>query len=172
MNTRTPVPAWMLAALPAILLAVSGCQEFAVAGGGYTRVYGDYGYVGPWEGGRVDLEGVYLAPPPYQQFDRGRPEENRRRAEAPERGRGPEHGASVQHPAPVPRPGPVEHRVPEQRPAPVQHPAPAPRAAPVGPRAPEQRAAPVERPAPRPIPSIPNNPRPAPERGNGHTARR
>ena len=162
MRTRTAIPAWMLAALPAILFAVSGCQGIAVAGGGYTRVYGDYGYVGPWEGGRVDLQGVYLAPPPYQQFDRGRQEEHRRPAEAPvpERGRGPERGAFVQHQAPAPHPGPVEHRVPEQRPAPVEH------------RAPEQRAAPVEHPSPRPIPSIPNNPRPARERGNDHTARR
>jgi hypothetical protein len=102
-----------LLALPAIAFVLGGCVPFVVSGYGETPVYGDYGYVGPWDSGPVVVEGGYFAAPPYGRSDRGRRDEgSRRREEA----------------------------------------------------APERRA-PVQRTAPRPIPSIPNNPRPARQRG-------
>jgi hypothetical protein len=95
-------------ALPALAFVLGGCVGFAVSGYGETPVYGGYGYVGPWESGRVEVEGGHFVAPPYGRSDRGRDEDSRRREEV----------------------------------------------------APERRA-PVQRAAPRPIPSIPNNPRPA-----------
>ena len=100
-------------ALPALALVLGGCVGFAVSGYGETPVYGGYGYVGPWDRGRVEVEGGYFAAPPYRRSDRGRRDEDSRRREAV---------------------------------------------------APERRA-PVQRTAPRPIPSIPNNPRPAHQSG-------
>jgi phage tail tape-measure protein len=121
-----------LLALPAIALVLGGCGGVAVSGRGYTSVYGDYGYVGPWDSGGVEVEGGYFVAPPYGRSggDRRDEDSRRREAAAPERGRTPE------------------------RPAPVQH------------------AAPVQRAAPRPIPSIPNNPRPAPQRGGNDKTKR
>ncbi len=102
-----------LLALPAIAFVLGGCAGFAVSGYGETPVYGGYGYVGPWDSGRVEVEGGYFVAPPYERSDRGRRDEaSRRREEA----------------------------------------------------APERRA-PVPRTAARPIPSIPNNPRPARQSG-------
>ena len=100
-------------ALAAVAFVLGGCVPFAVSGYGETPVYGEYGYVGPWDSGRVEVEGGYIVAPPYGRSDRGRRDEgSRRREEA----------------------------------------------------APERRA-PVQRTAPRPIPSIPNNPRPARQSG-------
>lgn len=98
-------------ALPAIAFVMGGCVPFV--GYSETPVYGDYGYVGPWDSGPVVVEGGYFAAPPYGRSDRGRRDEGGRRRE---------EAAS-------------EHR---------------------------DR---VQRPASRPIPSIPNNPRPARQRG-------
>ena len=121
-----------LLALPAVAFVLDGCAGVAVSGEGYTPVYGDYGYVGPWDSGGVEVEGGYFVAPPYGRSGGDRRDEDSRRREpaAPERGRTPE------------------------RPAPVQH------------------AAPVQRAAPRPIPSIPNNPRPAPQRGGSDKTKR
>ena len=123
---------FILLALPAFALVLGGCGGVAVSGRGYTSVYGDYGYVGPWDSGGVEVEGGYFVAPPYGRSGGDRRDEDSRRREpaAPERGRTPE------------------------RPAPVQH------------------AAPVQRAAPRPIPSIPNNPRPAPQRGGSDKTKR
>lgn len=100
--------------LPAIAFVLGGCVPFVVSGYSETPVYGDYGYVGPWDSGPVVIEGGYFAAPPYGRSDRGRrDEDSRRREEA-----APEHRARVQ-----------------------------------------------QRMAPRPIPSIPNNPRPARQSG-------
>jgi hypothetical protein len=107
-----------LLGLPAIALVLGGCGGVFVSGPGYTPVYGDYGYVGPWDNGGVEVEGGYFVAPPYGRSDGDR----RREAVAPERSRAPERQAPV------------------------------------------QRAAPAQRAAPRAIPSIPNNPRPAPQR--------
>ena len=102
-----------LLALPAIAFVLGGCLPFVVSGYGETPVYGEYGYVGPWDSGRVEVEGGYVVAPPYRRSDRGRRDEgSRHREEA----------------------------------------------------APERRG-PVQRTAPRPIPSIPNNPRPARQSG-------
>jgi hypothetical protein len=114
-----------LLALPVAALVLGGCGGVVVSGPGYTPVYGDYGYVGPWDSGSVEVEGGYFAAPPRGRSDGDRRDEDRRRPEAP---------------------APERSRAPE-RPAPVQH------------------AAPVQRAAPRAIPSIPSNPRPAPQRG-------
>ncbi|HZL47238.1 MAG TPA: hypothetical protein VFC28_13520 [Opitutaceae bacterium] len=120
-----------LLALPAIAFVLGGCAGVAVSGVGYTPVYGDYGYVGPWDTGGVDVEGGIFVAPPYGRPDRDhRDEDNRREHAAPERSRAPEHTAPVQH------------------------------------------AAPVQRAAPRPIPSIPNNPRPARQGGGNDKSRR
>jgi hypothetical protein len=140
-----PATRWVFAllALPAMAFTWGGCQGIAVAGNGYEPVYADYGYVGPWDSGRVEVEGGYYAAPPFGRPDQDRRGENsgRREAAPPERSRAPER------PAPVQQPAPVQHAAPVQHPAPVQH------------------AAPVQQAAPRPIPSIPNNPRPtAPQR--------
>ena len=139
-----------LLAVPAIVLAWAGCNGIVATETEYTPVYGDYGYVGPWDGSRVDVEGGYIVAPPYGAPDHDRRDEDRRRQEAPppERGRAPEH-----QPAEAPRPGPEPRRAPESHPAPAPHPVQAPHAAPA-PRAPS-----------RPIPSIPNNPRPSPQGG-------
>jgi hypothetical protein len=103
-----------LLVLPAIALVLGGCLGVAVSGyGGPTPVYGDYGYVGPWDSGRVEVVGGYFAAPPYRRSDRDHRDQNSR------------------------------HR---------------------GEATPE-RAAPAQRAALRPIPSIPNNPRPARQRG-------
>ncbi len=80
----TRVIAWL--GLPAIAVVLGGCVGFAVSG--YeTPVYGDYGYVGPWESPPVVVEGGYFAPPPYRRVERGPREEPGRRREAvtPER---------------------------------------------------------------------------------------
>lgn len=99
-------------ALPALAFVLGGCGDIAVSGYGYTPVYGDYGYVGPWDRDQIVVEGAYFGAPPYRSPDR-----DRREAPAPQR------------------------------------------------RAVPERAAPVQRAASRPIPSIPNAPRPAPQRG-------
>jgi hypothetical protein len=113
-----------LLAVPVLASALAGCGGVAVSGPGYTSVYDDYGYVGPWDGGRVEVAGGYFVEPPRGRPDQDRHNEDRGRpgAAAPERNRPPEHQAPPQH------------------------------------------AAPVQRAAPRAIPSIPSNPRPAPQR--------
>ena len=113
-----------LLALPAMALLLGGCGGVSVSGSGYTSVYGDYGYVGPWEGGGVDVDGGYFVAPPYGRSDGDR------------RG-GDNHREAV---------APAQNRSQERQ-------------------APAQRAAPAQHAAPRPIPSIPNNSRPAPQRG-------
>jgi hypothetical protein len=90
-----------LLALPAIAFVLGGCVGGGRSGRGYTPVYGDYGYVGPWDNGGVEVEGSFFVAPPNE-----RPDRDRRR-----------------------------------------------------------EAAPVQRAAPHPIPSIPNSPRPARQRG-------
>lgn len=140
-----PATRWVfpLTVLPAMALIIGGCQGVAVSGEGYTTVYADYGYIGPWDTNRVQVEGGYYAAPPFGRPDQDhRNEESRREAAPPERGRAPERPAPVQHPAPA------------QRPTSGQH------------------AAPVQHAAPRPIPSIPNNPRPAPQRGGNDKNKR
>lgn len=102
---------WLV--LLALAFVMGGCVGFAVSGYGETPVYGGYGYVGPWDRGRVEVEGGHFAAPPYGHSDRGRRDEDSRRREEV---------------APV-------------------------------------RLAPVQRMAPRSLPSIPNNPRPARQRG-------
>jgi hypothetical protein len=146
-----------LLALPAAAVVLAGCQGVAVSGYGYTPVYGDYGYVGPWDGNRMDVEGGYFVQPPYGRPYRNQRDEDAHRGDhrdgggrpespAPERGRPPEHQAPDRHEAPVQRPAPVH------REAPVQHATPAP----------------VQRQAPRAIPPIPNQPRPVQSRGGDH----
>lgn len=115
-----------LLAFPAIALVWEGCQAVAVSGEAYTPVYGDYGYVGPWDRGRVEVEGAYLVAPPYGHPDEGRRDGDNRGREAP----------------------PPERSRTAERPTPVQH-APS-----------------------RALPSIPNNPRPAPQRGGNDKNRR
>jgi hypothetical protein len=102
-----------IVALPAIAFVLGGCLGFAVSRYGETPVYGGYGYVGPWDSGRVEVERGYVVAPPYGRSDRGRRDEDSHRREEV---------------------------------------------------APERRA-PAQRTAPRPIPSIPNNPRPARQSG-------
>ena len=93
-----------------------------VSGPGYTPVYGDYGYVGPWDSGRVEVEGGYFVAPPYGRSDGDRRgEDNRRRdAVAPERSRTPEPQAAVQRAAPAQRaaPRPIPSIPNKSRPAP------------------------------------------------------
>ena len=121
-----------LLALPVVALVLNGCGGVVVSGSGYTPVYGDYGYVGPWDSGGVEVERGYFVAPPNGRSDGDRRDEDHSRPEAaaPERSRIPERAAPVQH------------------------------------------AAPVQRAAPRPIPSIPSNPRPAPQRGGNDKDKR
>ena len=44
-----------LLALPAIAFVLGGCLPF-LSGYSETPVYGEYGYVGPWDSGRVEVE--------------------------------------------------------------------------------------------------------------------
>ena len=121
-----------LLALPVVALVLNGCGGVVVSGSGYTPVYGDYGYNGPWDNGGIEVEGGYFVAPPYGRSDGDRRGEDSRRREAvaPERSRAPERQAPV------------------------------------------QRAAPAQRAAPRAIPSIPNNQRPAPQRGDNDKNKR
>ncbi|MFI5356804.1 MAG: hypothetical protein ACHQ4G_05670 [Opitutales bacterium] len=153
-----------LLALPAVSVAFSGCQVVALPDEGYTTVYGDYGYVGDWDQGPMVAEPAgYYAPPPYQPRDdiRRRADDDRRRADddhrrdapAPDAHRIPDRPGTQHGAAPPPHPGPGPQPPHAQRAAPEQH------GPPTG-----QRNAPPPRAPSYNIPSIPNNPRPAPER--------
>ena len=100
---------WLV--FPAIGFVLGGCVGFAVSGYGETPVYGGYGYVGPWESGRVDVEGGYFAVPPYRRSERGRRAEDSRRREEP----APERRATVPRTAGRPIPSiPNNPRPPRQ----------------------------------------------------------
>jgi hypothetical protein len=111
-----------LLALPAIALIFGGCEGVVMSGPGYTPVYGDYGYVGPWDSGRVEVEGGYFVAPPNGRSDGDRHGEDSRRrdAVAPERSRTPEPQTPVQHAAPAQRaaPRPIPSIPNKSRPAP------------------------------------------------------
>ena len=83
-------------ALAAIAFVVGGCVGFAVSGYGETPVYGGYGYVGPWDRGRVEVEGGYFVAPPYGRSDWGRRDEDSRHREEV----APQRSAPVQRTAP------------------------------------------------------------------------
>lgn len=118
-----------LAVLPATVLMLASCAGVEVSGSAYTPVYGDYGYVGPWDRGRVEVEGGYIAAPPYGRSDRDRKDDHDRRDDhgprreepAPERNRVPEHSAPVQRTPPhiipsIPNnPRPPPHRDGKER---------------------------------------------------------
>ncbi len=109
----TPAAKRVLAGLvlPALAVAWGGCVGFAVPGYGLTPVYGGYGYVGPWEGPPVVVEGGYLAPPPYARPDRGRRENvaPERRAPGPRPAGGP-IPSIPNHPRPARQGGGGTHR--------------------------------------------------------------
>ena len=105
-------------ALPALAFVLGGCVGFAVSGYGETPVYGGYGYVGPWDRGRVEVEGGYFAAPPYERSDWGRRDEGSRRREEV----APERRAPVQRTAPRSIPSiPDNPRPPHQRGGQDQH---------------------------------------------------
>jgi hypothetical protein len=116
-----------LLAFPVIALVFGGCAGVAVSGEGYTSVYGDYGYVGPWDNGRVDVEGGYFVAPPRGRSDGDRRDEDRRRPEAapPERNRTPERPSPVQRPAPAEHAGSVQRTAPRPIPSIPSNPRPA-----------------------------------------------
>lgn len=96
-----------LLTLLVIAFALGGCGGVAVSEYGYTPVYGDYGYVGPWVSGPIVVAGGYFAAPPY-----GRPggpprNENHR---PPKAGAGRNHNhAPAQRAAPHPIPSIPDH---------------------------------------------------------------
>lgn len=142
---RSPCAALVL---PAVALVWAGCAAVVVSRRGYTPVYGDYGYVGPWDGSQVQVAGGYFVAPPFAPPGRGpRREESRRPVE-----RMPEQGRATERRAP-------ERRAPERR-APESRPAPTP------------PAASVQRAPSRAMPSIPNNPRPERRRNSNDKNRR
>ena len=106
--TLTAKRVFSLLALPAIAFVVGGCLV-GVSGYPETPVYGDYGYVGPWYSGQVDVEGGYFVPPPYGRSDRDRPDDDRRGREraATER--------TVQRPAPLSVPSIPNNSRPERQ---------------------------------------------------------
>jgi hypothetical protein len=108
-----------LLALPAIALILGGCGGVLVSGPGYTPVYGDYGYVGPWDNGGVEVQGGYFVAPPYGRSDGDRrgDDSRRREAVAPERSRTPEPQAAVQRSAPVQRAAPAQRAAPRPIPS-------------------------------------------------------
>jgi hypothetical protein len=134
--TLTAKRVFPLLTLPAIAFVMGGCLV-GVPGYRETPVYGDYGYVGPWYGGQIEVEGGDFVRPPYGRSDGDRRDDDSRRREraAPER----TYGRSDR-----------DRRDDDSR-----------RREKVAP----ERIAPAQRPAPRPIPSIPNNPRPERRRG-------
>jgi hypothetical protein len=112
-----------LSAIAAIAGAFVGCGDVGVGvgvSGGYTPVYGDYGYVGGWDNPGVDYEGAYLASPPYSRYDRDHREVPDHGAPAPraepERNRPaePARGAVAPHPEPRPIPSIPNHPRPAQ----------------------------------------------------------
>jgi len=88
-----------LLTLPAIAFVMGGCLV-GVRGYRETPVYGDYGYVGPWHSGQIEVEGGHFVPPPYGRSDR----------EA-----APERTAPAQRPAPRPVPSIPNNRRPERQ---------------------------------------------------------
>ncbi len=158
---RAVAGAVVLLALPAIAVVWSGCQGFVVTHG-YTEVYGDYGYVGPWDDGPVEVVGWSIEPPPYRRPDwdhrddddrrrqeevRQRDEDNRRRDEdnrrrdEDNRRRDDEDRRRQDDSRRQAETGPDRNRAPEH-PGQGQHPPPEVRA-PAGPQ-----PLPVQRPAP------------------------
>jgi hypothetical protein len=143
-------------ALTALGLVIGGCADLAVSGTAYVPVYGDAGYVGPWDNGQVGVEGGYFAEPPNGGGDRGRRDDDNRRREEENRQHEEEnrqhaandghHDEANQHPAPT---APDRNKAPD-------HATPPPSAP--DRRPPSGHAAPAP---PRNIPPIPNNPRPA-----------
>ena len=118
-----------LATLAAIAFAVGGCGDVGVGVGvsasNYTPVYGDYGYVGPWENPALDYGGGYLAAPPYHRFDGDHRDDHRGPEPAhvapaarpePERNRPAEHRPTAPQPAPRPIPSIPNHPRPTQSP--------------------------------------------------------
>ena len=91
--------------LLAIAVVFGACAGIGVSGAAYVPVYGDYGYVGPWEGRPAEIEGYYYAAPPYGRFDRDHHDEDRHQhEEAREREHRPEHTTPVQRPESHPIP--------------------------------------------------------------------
>jgi hypothetical protein len=99
-----------LLTLPAIAFVVGGCLV-GVSGYPETPVYGDYGYVGPWYGGQIEVEGGYFVPPPYGRSDRDRRDDDSRRRERAES----ERTAPAQRPAPRPVPSIPNNPRPERQ---------------------------------------------------------
>jgi hypothetical protein len=95
-------------ALLTFAFVLGGCGGIGVSGPGFTSVYGDYGYVGPWDNGPVVVEGGYFVAPPRDRSDRDRRDDDRRKVESSpqDRGRPPEHASPDQHAAPAQRAAP------------------------------------------------------------------
>ena len=80
---------FMLFGLLTIGCVLGGCFV-PVSEYGETPVYGDYGYVGPWYNGEVEVQGGYIVAPPHRHWEpeergdhrNGRREEHRRPEEA------------------------------------------------------------------------------------------
>jgi hypothetical protein len=98
--TLTAKRVFPLLTLLAIAFVVGGCLV-GVSGYRETPVYGDYGYVGPWYSGQIEVEGGHFVPPPYGHSDRDRRDDDSHRREHA----APERTAQPQRP-PAPRPVP------------------------------------------------------------------
>ncbi len=139
------------AATLGLAFAFAACGEVGVSGAAYTPVYGDYGYVGPWEPAPFELDGGYFAGPPYRRFDR-EDEERRRETEINQRA-----GEEARRREEINRRADENRRQAEveqeQRRSLERNPA-------LAPVAPMQPPVAAPRPQPHAIPSIPNQPRP------------
>jgi hypothetical protein len=109
--TLTAKRVFLLLTLPAIAFAMGGCLV-GVSGYRETPVYGDYGYVGSWSSGQIEVEGGHFVPPPYGRSDRDRrdDDDSRRRERA-----APERTAPAERPAPRPVPSIPNNPRPERQ---------------------------------------------------------
>lgn len=109
--TFTAIRVLPLLTLPAIVFVMGGCL-IGVPGYRETPVYGDYGYVGPWYGGQIEVEGGHFVPPPYGRSERNRrdDDDSHRRDRA-----APEHTAPPRGPAPRPVPSIPNNPRPERQ---------------------------------------------------------